>query len=212
MDSKYQNNETIKSLCRILLKNLNDNVQINVNKSIPCNRYKLLSYWLYNKIEQFFTLNFDKIDRKNLYDEYARIWKLFVNYSFRRNLNNCQPEPVSVFDDKWTVRKEFYEYCEDYNTFKKSCTHSSSTCGKYYEYLENKSDLYDQFLTLNLNKHQDEDSSSYEIYKYYDPRTLLYNLPCTFKISPDGRREYVKTSTRNLYQPIVQPDAASQYR
>ncbi|KMZ77619.1 hypothetical protein PVIIG_01588 [Plasmodium vivax India VII] len=147
-----------------------------------------------------------------------------MNTQFGRNSNNCQPEPVTVFDDddnnnnnnnnnnNWKVRKEFYEYCEDYNTLKKSCTHSTDTCGKYYEYLEDKSNLYNEFLALNLNKHQDKYSRSYEIYKSFDPKTLLYNLPCAFEMSPDGRRKYVKTTTTNLYHRRVQPVVASQYR
>ncbi|EDL44331.1 variable surface protein Vir4-related [Plasmodium vivax] len=195
-NSNYQHNESVKSLCRHLLKNLNHNSQINVNESVPCNHYKLLSYWLYNQIEKVFTPRFEEIERKNIYKELTSIWKDFVSSPFRRNLNNCQPEPVTVFDDdddnnNWKVRKEFYEYCEDYNTLKKSCTHSFSTCGKYYDYLENKSDLYNQFLTLNLNKPQDKYSSSYEKYKKFDPRTLLDNLPCTFEMSPDGKLEYL---------------------
>ncbi|SCO70282.1 VIR protein [Plasmodium vivax] len=215
-NSNYQHNESVKSLCRHLLKNLNHNSQINVNESVPCNHYKLLSYWLYNQIEKVFTPRFVETERKKIYEELTSIWKDFVSSPFRRNLNNCQPEPVTVFDDddnnNWKVRKEFYEYCEDYNTLKKSCTHSFSTCGKYYDYLENKSDLYNQFLTLNLNKPQDKYSSSYEKYKKFDPRTLLDNLPCTFEMSPDGKREYVKTRTTKLYQPRVQPVAASPYR
>ncbi|CAG9472659.1 unnamed protein product [Plasmodium vivax] len=216
-NSNYQHNASVKLLCRNLLKNLNDNFQINVSKSVPCNRYKLLSYWLYNQIEKVFTPRFEEIERKNIYKELTSIWKDFVSSPFRRNLNNCQPEPVTVFDDdddnnNWKVRKEFYEYCEDYNTLNKGCNHSTDTCGKYYDYLKNKSDLYDQFHTLDLNNPQDKYSSSYEKYKYYDPSTLLYKLPCTFNMLSDGRREYVNTSTRNLYQPSVQPVAASHYR
>ncbi|GAW84484.1 variable surface protein [Plasmodium gonderi] len=130
------NEQNIKNLCMLLLKNINKlpNSQSEIEKHNLNASY--LAYWLIHELSKLFTSNSDK-DTRNIIDKIIDIG----NESYYE-LNNKYLFYNSDFDFKWSNEEKYLnEYFKNYNKIKSCPKEKNETCIKYLNYIAS---IYDE--------------------------------------------------------------------
>ncbi|SBT57678.1 PIR Superfamily Protein [Plasmodium ovale wallikeri] len=77
----------------------------------------------------------------------------------------------------WKERKEFYEYCVDYDMINGLINFSGDKCNYFYEYIKRKEELYKHFQHI-CSTESEKCPKFYEECKQNDPNLLLSKLHC----------------------------------
>ncbi|GAB69518.1 hypothetical protein PCYB_002670, partial [Plasmodium cynomolgi strain B] len=138
----------------------------------------LLNYWIIGKLVQFYGSNRDRYFLQ-AFGKLQLIWSSIIPYDSSTNSNNiCKP----IFDiykqDDWYKRKEFYDYCVDYDTVLKTANLYDSQCEAYYKYIESKIPIYEYIKKLCTSESTYACPKFYEECKEFDPKILLSKLNC----------------------------------
>ncbi|SCA59918.1 VIR protein [Plasmodium vivax] len=145
-DSRYM--ETCYKVVRFLTVNEYEN-----NKKISCNHCKLLNYWIFDQIKRI-----SEKDTTKIYVAYPYIGFVMNNIMdkfYGSNKSQCTFDYNVPHDPYWKTKKEFYEYCLDYNEINEKKHLTDYECKKYRDYLKTKTDLlanFKEILTGNKYK------------------------------------------------------------
>ncbi|KNA00236.1 hypothetical protein PVNG_05404 [Plasmodium vivax North Korean] len=191
------------SVCNTVVNFLINNSQKN-NKKISCIRCKLLNYWIKNQIKSIYDA-VDKPDTNVVYGYIKTIMSTIIREKYNSNDKLCELELNVLYDEDWKAKKEFYEYCYDYKYVEFINKLNGSTCTKYQNFLENKTELYnnvDKILSdKNLNKctysyEEDEEEEVEEEKKdKCDPKVLLKELIPKEEVSVPGQKNLTGSSS-----------------
>ncbi|KMZ85859.1 hypothetical protein PVMG_03670 [Plasmodium vivax Mauritania I] len=105
-------------------------------KLSSCNRCKLFNYWVLNKLQEIF-----KNDHRTAFNylTFMMTQKNIVNFYSKENA--CKIDFNIVTDKEYDVKKQFYEYLEDYRRIDMRSKMNDPECTKYKEYFETRRPL-----------------------------------------------------------------------
>ncbi|SBT39516.1 PIR Superfamily Protein [Plasmodium ovale wallikeri] len=171
LDPSYKENAEIIQLCEKLVKYLEDNYSKAKKNYISTSRCKLLSYWVYEQIDKFSTIQ--KENSSEIFSNIQNIWKRAVEkppYSKKKNVCHLD-SPVSL--DNWKAEKTLHEYCEDYEEITERSKLDDSKCDQYKNYIEKNLLTYTSFDKNSLENKTKECSNNCKKRKKCD---LTFNL------------------------------------
>ncbi|SBS89483.1 PIR Superfamily Protein [Plasmodium ovale curtisi] len=172
--AKEKSNE-VKTICKKFLRHL-DNSSVWDFEKPDYDICLLLNYWTYEKLNNIFR---DKETSDKAFSNFQMISNYPENY-IKKNLhykNKCKYNIDFHKDEDWKKRKEFYEYCVDYDTIKGMITTYAEKCNNFYKYVKEKEELYKHFEDL-CSKEEIKCPKFYEECKKYNPNELLSKLRC----------------------------------
>ncbi|SBT74625.1 Plasmodium vivax Vir protein, putative [Plasmodium ovale] len=171
LDQSYKENEEIIQLCEKLVNYLEDNYSKGKKNYISTSRCKLLSYWVYEQIDKFSTIQ--KENSSKIFSNLQNIWKKAIEkrrYSKKKNI--CYLDSPVVLD-KWKAEQTLHEYCEDYEEITERSKFDDSKCDQYKNYIEKNLLTYTSFDKNSLENKTKECSNNCKKRKKCD---LTFNL------------------------------------
>ncbi|SBT56003.1 PIR Superfamily Protein [Plasmodium ovale wallikeri] len=172
--------DKVITICKKFLRFLEKSTAWNIENS----RYDvsiLLNYWIYDKLTDIYG---DKNDKEISFGfaalQYA--WE-YHNYNPKNQLyhQKYKPDLNMVNHDDWKKRKELYDYCINYDLIVPLCRSYDQTCMEYYEYIEKKGPLYEEYEKICIPG-ESKCPHFYEKCRDYNPKSFLSELPCHSKI------------------------------
>ncbi|SBT52151.1 PIR Superfamily Protein [Plasmodium ovale wallikeri] len=153
----------------------------------------LLNYWIYHNLNNIFGA---KYDSHIAFANFQYIWSYPNQYIIKNTSckEKCKYEIDVYKDEDWGKRKEFYEYCVDYDTIKGMITTYTEKCNDFYEYIKKKEELYKYFEHHRSSK-PTECPKFYQDCKIYNPDILLSQLHCRDEM--DKNQATAKTSAEH---------------
>ncbi|SBT53317.1 PIR Superfamily Protein [Plasmodium ovale wallikeri] len=141
----------------------------------------LLNYWIYEKLTGIYgDDDNDKITSVFIALQY--VWQ-YYNYTPKIEAyhQKCNPNIDVVNHPDWNKRKEFYDYCIDYNTLYVTATNYDNKCEEYYKIIRSKIPLYQYFGQKCLTD-QNNCPIFYKQCERYNPESFISILPCHSEI------------------------------
>ncbi|KMZ88797.1 hypothetical protein PVBG_05709 [Plasmodium vivax Brazil I] len=123
------------------------------HKKISCNHCKLLNYWIFEQINNISKGDTSKINVA--YPYLQHVISVIMKLYYDSNKSQCPFDIQVPYDNYWKAKKEFYEYCLDYNEINEKKHLTDYECKKYRDYLKTKTDLlanFKEILTGNKYK------------------------------------------------------------
>ncbi|KNA01673.1 hypothetical protein PVNG_06307 [Plasmodium vivax North Korean] len=131
-------NRKYMELCYKVVRFLTVNEYEN-NKKISCNHCKLLNYWIFDQIK---SINREYETNINVaYGHISTVMSKIMNLYYGKNKSQCTLDTYVPYDNYWEARKEFYEYCLDYEEIKAKKDLTDTECEKYRDYPKTKKHL-----------------------------------------------------------------------
>ncbi|KMZ96637.1 hypothetical protein PVNG_06298 [Plasmodium vivax North Korean] len=135
-------NRKYMELCYKVVRFLTVNEYEN-NKKISCNHCKLLNYWIFDQIK---SINREYETNINVaYGHISTVMSKIMNLYYGKNKSQCTLDTYVPYDDYWEARKEFYEYCLNYEEIKAKKDLTYTGCEKYRDYPKRKPHSLDKF-------------------------------------------------------------------
>ncbi|SCO75052.1 VIR protein [Plasmodium vivax] len=125
-------------LCYKIVRYLTVNASDN-NEIILCNHCKLLNYWTFEQIKRIY--GEDKKQINIAYGHISHVVSNIMRLYYESKKSHCTLDFQVPHDDNWEAKKEFYEYCQDYNEINKRKQLTDPECEKYGNYLKTKKHL-----------------------------------------------------------------------
>ncbi|SBS91231.1 PIR Superfamily Protein, partial [Plasmodium ovale curtisi] len=169
-----KNNDEVRTICEKFIRHLEKSTVWD----FPNPGYDiclLLNYWVYDKLNHVFN---DKGSSDIAFGNFQYIWGYPEQY-IKKNTSRtkkCKYEIDVQKHEDWEKRKEFYDYCIDYDTLN-GLVNFSYKCNDFYEYIEKKDKLYKYFQNI-CSTESNECPKFYQECKDRDPNLLLSQLPC----------------------------------
>ncbi|SBT83292.1 PIR protein [Plasmodium ovale] len=187
--STHGDNTEIIQLCGQIINILSDNSLKVDKKNNTCNRCKLLSYWIYSKLDEIFSNE----DEKNyvIFTDLQRVWDKVMEELGYPKENTCQLDALIILDKNWKAMKAYYEHCVDYNQIFKRRKPKDSTCDEYDNYIEEKFSQYKEFYKTFLEEKLKKCSENYKKRKKCDVKLELTELM-------DGKKDSVAENPEQL--------------
>ncbi|KMZ89784.1 hypothetical protein PVMG_06222 [Plasmodium vivax Mauritania I] len=170
----------IKIYCAQLVKYLKTKYTTSNRKKFQYDECILLNYWIYGKLVQFYGSDKNPVFFRAS-GQLQEIWsRIFPDDSGTSSNNICKPIIFDIYNqDDWDKRKEFYDYCVDYDTLLNTANFfGSSKCEEYYKYIESKIPIYEYIKKLCTTEGAKTCPNFYEQCKERDPEKLLSRLNC----------------------------------
>ncbi|GAW84543.1 variable surface protein [Plasmodium gonderi] len=173
------NNEYI-NLCSKFVNYIKKKDDIWRKSSILGDHCNLFSYWLYEKLLSM--LKQDTNTAYNIFDKIQDISYRAMVLQSKFNFGKCDLDRNDRMKDEFEKRKQFYDYCIDYNTIMKMYESDKVNCEKYYNYIKEKIDVYKHFKKLcpYLSSHNCPDIYAKCI--NFDPEKVIKKLDCYSQI------------------------------
>ncbi|KMZ96644.1 hypothetical protein PVNG_06227 [Plasmodium vivax North Korean] len=197
-DSRYED------LCHKVARYLTVN-ESNNKKKISCNHCNLLIYWIFDQINNISAGDTDKIHVA--YPYIGNVMSNIMNKYYDVNKSHCVFDFEVPYDNYWKAKKEFYEYCLDYNEINAKKSLKYPECDKYRNYLTKKTDLLAHFKQiLSGNKFKKCPHSDGENLKC-NPNDILDELS-QLKDFPETRNHLADESS-NLFLGLSKKNTAT---
>ncbi|SBS92514.1 PIR Superfamily Protein, partial [Plasmodium ovale curtisi] len=168
-------NDEARTICKKFLSHL-ENSTVWVFENLHYDVCLLLNYWIYERLNNIYS---DKEATDIAFSNFQLMSDYPTQY-IRKNISfnkKCKYK-IDVHAHKdWNKRKEFYDYCVDYDTLNGSITSYANKCNDFYEYIEKKDKLYKYFQNI-CSTESNECPKFYQECKDRDPNLLLSQLPC----------------------------------
>ncbi|KMZ98479.1 hypothetical protein PVNG_05256 [Plasmodium vivax North Korean] len=113
---------------------------------------------------------------------------VIINKEYDSNDELCHLDPQVPYDNNWKAKKEFYEYCYDKDVVEFINKINGSTCTKYQNFLEKKTELYNNVDEILSDKNLNKCTYSYEKGDKCDPKVLLKELIPKEEVSEAGHQ------------------------
>ncbi|KMZ97757.1 hypothetical protein PVNG_03340 [Plasmodium vivax North Korean] len=194
----------------MLVKFLENNPPLENNQNISCNRCKLLSYWIYKELYRIFGGDYAKCF--NAYSKLQLVWSSAIIDNGYTDDKICQLEIFTKFDDKWKLKKEFYEYCEDYEHINVRSKIKHPYCNEYHNYIDRKflsypnidRDFVKQMLKIysNLYRKKEKCDVSFdldELMKNKDTLKVKFPEPVDSDQEHDEEVQWIKAEESNPF-------------
>ncbi|SBT53977.1 PIR Superfamily Protein [Plasmodium ovale wallikeri] len=168
-------NDDVKIICKKFLRHLENSAVWNVQKP-GYDICLLLNYWIYDKLNRIFG---DQETSNVAFSNFQMI-SSYPNKYITKNLSynaKCKYKIDLHMHKDWQKRKEFYDYCVDYDTLYGMVTGYDQNCSDFHDYLEKKEELYKHFEGL-CSTEQKKCPDFYVECKKYNPNILLSKLRC----------------------------------
>ncbi|VUZ99862.1 PIR protein [Plasmodium vivax] len=134
---KVENNDIPLKICSMILDYIKNHNTTSTKKNLSsCNRCKLFNYWVLDKLHK--TFNGEYFNAFNYLTFILRTPNIVSNY-FKGNA--CKIDYDIATDNEREVKKEFYEYIQDYHQIDIRSKQSKPECIKYKEYFKNRHSL-----------------------------------------------------------------------
>ncbi|SBT47293.1 PIR Superfamily Protein [Plasmodium ovale wallikeri] len=172
--SEYSNRENFGKLCSTVVKYLRDDVPTDKKFKFTCGRCKLFNYWVFDKLIEIF----GKDDNKHIlaFGKLQLVLSDINDDSRTSQENTCELIHDMALDQYWNIKKQFYEYCEDYHKIKIRSTIKDADCEAYRNYIE-KNTLLDEYIKeIKSGNNLKNNSKFYEKDNKCDPKSLLSKL------------------------------------
>ncbi|GAW84728.1 variable surface protein [Plasmodium gonderi] len=171
--NKYPN---IKNFCSNIinyLKKRKHSWNQGTKKDMYCN---LLVYWIYDQLVN----NFKEYTHKpiDIYGKIVNVWNINYRSSKNRNITQCDLSSEIILYDDWDMRKKLYEYLLDFDIHIKERISEQGKCEEYYEYIQEKEQLYNHFNEPCNANDQTKCPSFYNDCKKYEPSMVLKGSEC----------------------------------
>ncbi|SBT73598.1 PIR protein [Plasmodium ovale] len=170
-----KDNDEMKTVCKMFLRHLEKSSVWNFENH-GYDICLLLNYWIYDKLTNIFG---GKDASDIAFSNFQYIWSYPEEYITKNTSckQKCKYEIDVYKDDDWKERKEFYEYCVDYDMINGLINFSGDKCNYFYEYIKRKEELYKQFQHI-CSTESAKCPKFYEECKEKDPNLLLSKLHC----------------------------------
>ncbi|SBT01339.1 PIR protein [Plasmodium ovale] len=170
-----KDNEEMKTVCKHFVRHLEKSTVWDV----PNPQYDfclLLNYWIYDRLTHIFV---DKETSKLVFSNFQYIWNYPEDFVKKRisYKQKCKHNFDIYEHEDWEKRKEFYDYCIDYDTLKGLVNFSNDKCKDFYEYIKKKEELYKNFQHI-CSTESTECPIFYKECEKNDPKLLLSKLHC----------------------------------
>ncbi|KMZ91048.1 hypothetical protein PVMG_04822 [Plasmodium vivax Mauritania I] len=129
-------NNILRKICSIALEYLKNNDTKSTKKNLSCNRCKLFNYWVFKKLRE--TIKDDYFNAFN-YLTFNMNTSKFAKYYLKENA--CKIDFTIATDNERDVKKEFYEYIQDYHQIDIKSKINHPECTKYKEYFKSRRPL-----------------------------------------------------------------------
>ncbi|CAI7718278.1 PIR protein [Plasmodium vivax] len=130
----YKNDDKFLKLCSTALDYIKNYDKSTSRKQLSCNDCKLFNYWLLNKIKEEFKGKYQEV-----FNVLVVLWKGNNILNHHSRGNKCELDFNIASDDKSDVKKQFYEYLEDYQEVHVRAKMKDNECKKYKNYYDNNS-------------------------------------------------------------------------
>ncbi|SBT51530.1 PIR Superfamily Protein [Plasmodium ovale wallikeri] len=189
----------LKDLCKRVLKYLEQSTKWEENIS-EYDDFILLNYWLYDKISRYFVHDKNYIDIA--FASLQRIWSNLLNDSYESSYyNKYKPLFNKILNhNDWKKGKEWYYYFVNYELIDPTCTFYDKKFTEYCEYIENKSNIYDNFDKVYATG-ESYCPHFYKKCKDYNPKVVLNSSKCHDRIKAE---RYITLEATAIYYPSVQ--------
>ncbi|SBS95329.1 PIR protein [Plasmodium ovale] len=167
-------NDEMKTVCRNFVRHIEKSDVWNVSNP-QYDFCLLLNYWIYDRLTHIFV---DKDNSDLAFSNFQYIWSYPEQY-IKKNTSHtkkCKYEIDVRKHEDWKKRKEFYDYCIDYDTLN-GLVNFSDKCNDFYEYIERKEEIYKYFQNLCVEE-PTKCPEFYEECKQHNPNVLLSKLSC----------------------------------
>ncbi|SBT02063.1 PIR Superfamily Protein [Plasmodium ovale curtisi] len=190
-----KNNDEVRTICEKFIRHLEKSTVWD----FPNPGYDvclLLNYWVYDKLNHVFN---DKGPSDIAFGNFQYIWNYPSEY-LKRNISfdkKCKYKIDVHKHEDWNKRKQFYDYCVDYDTLKGLIITYPEKCNDFYEYIEKKEELY-KYIQNICSTEPKECPIFFQECREYDPNLLLSKLPC---------REEMVQKKAAAQTPVLQLDS-----
>ncbi|SBS99968.1 PIR Superfamily Protein [Plasmodium ovale curtisi] len=141
----------------------------------------LLNYWIYENLIGIYGAD----DNGKINTGFSALQYVWQYYNYTPKIETyhqkCNPNIDVVNHPDWNKRKEFYDYCIDYNTLYVTATNYPNKCEEYYKIIKSKIPLY-QYFDQKCLTDQNNCPKFYKPCKPYNPETFISILPCHSEI------------------------------
>ncbi|VVA00047.1 PIR protein [Plasmodium vivax] len=173
------NGNYFRIYCAQMVKYLKTKYSTTNRKNYEFDDCTLLNYWIIGKLVQYYGSHTDS-NFIRAFGVLKHIWSNIITDDSTISSNNRCDSILDIYNqDDWYQRKQFYDYCVDYDTLLKTANfYDSSNCEKYYNYIERKIPIYEHIKKLCTTEGAKTCPKFYDKCKERDPEKLLSQLNC----------------------------------
>ncbi|VUZ96750.1 PIR protein [Plasmodium vivax] len=165
-------NDIILKICSIALEYLKNNNTKPTKKNLSsCNRCKLFNYWVLKKLHEIF-----KDDYLTAFNYLTFKMKSFDFKKYYLKNNACKLDYDIARDNEREVKKEFYEYLENYYHIDIRSKINHPECKEYKEYFKSRHPLRKYIIQILPDVEKQKFSSIYGTNNNCNTKNILSKL------------------------------------
>ncbi|SCA59646.1 VIR protein [Plasmodium vivax] len=167
-----------KIYCAQMVKYLKTKYSTTNRKNYEFDDCTLLNYWIIGKLVQYYGSHTDS-NFIQAFGALKLIWSNIIPDDSSISSNNICNSLFDIYNQAdWYKRKEFYDYCVDYDTLLNTANSYDKSCEEYYMYIESKIPIYKHIKKLCTPENAITCPNFYAKCKERDPQILLSKLKC----------------------------------
>ncbi|SBT53820.1 PIR Superfamily Protein [Plasmodium ovale wallikeri] len=216
VDEKIRNEPWFKIFCYQFVRNVQTVYEIiRISTHLREKHCKTLTYWIREKIKNFYEKN--KVDMKNVnvISELSKVWEEINSSKCKGQPNLCESSISKQSKNLEEMKREkiMSAYCENYDTLKNLLTkpYTTSDCYIYYSYFKDSFDEFSKIATEN-NKKCLEIKECLRFCHNADPNNLIKVANCKVVQMSKDNNEYIEKEKCDTLKDQAVPEKTCETR